>query len=165
MLSGCDRSDLETRISALELEADRQSVIRLIHQYAQGLDGRDQALLERTFAPDAVAEYKGVNFPMDVRLDGFDAIFEWLDAQVGSREGAVPWHYMDTELVDVRGDRATLRAYQHNRHLSAIGLYTVEATRTPEGWRIQKLHLDERILDPMLLEDVRAPAAQQRIQR
>jgi hypothetical protein len=165
-LVGCAQSGgLDARIQTLELEADRQAVIRLIHQYAHGLDGRDEALLRRTFASDAVAEYKGVNFPMDVRLEGFAAIHEWLTAQVGDREGALPWHYMDTELVEVEGDHATLRAYQHNRLLSAIGVYTVDATRTPEGWRITKLHLDERILDPKLLEDVRTPEKQQRIRR
>jgi SnoaL-like domain len=162
---GCSHGDLETRVRALEVEADRQAVIRLIHQYAQGLDGRDEALLRRTFAADAVAVYKGVNFPMDVRLEGFPAIWEWLNAQVGSRESAAPWHYMDTHLVDVTGDAATLKTFQHNRHLSAVGVYTVDAVRTDQGWRIQKLHLDEQILDPKLLEDVNTPASQQRIRR
>ncbi len=162
---GCGHGDLEKRVHALEIEADRQAVIRLINQYAQGLDGRDEALLRRTFAADAVAEYKGVNFPMDVRLEGFDAIWEWLNAQVGSRESAAPWHFMDTHLVDVTGDLATMKTFQHNRTLSGVGVYSVDAVRTDEGWRIQKLHLDERILDPKLLEDVNTPESQQRIRR
>ncbi|MBK7948003.1 MAG: nuclear transport factor 2 family protein [Deltaproteobacteria bacterium] len=151
---GCGHAVLEQRIKVLEVEADRQAVIRLIHQYAHGIDGHDEALLRQTFTADAIAEYEGVNFPMDVTLRGFPAILEWLNAQVGGREGAAPWHYMDTHLVDVKGNRATLKTFQHNRHLSAIGLYTVEAVRTSQGWRIQKLHLDERILDPELLEQM-----------
>lgn len=162
---GCGHANLEARVAALEVEADRQAVIRLINQYAQGLDGRDEALLRRTFAADAVAVYEGVNFPMDVRLEGFPAIWAWLNAQVGSRESAAPWHFMDTHLVDVTGDRATMRTFQHNRTLSGIGVYTVDAVRTDEGWRIQKLHLEERILDPKLLEDVNTPESQQRIRR
>ncbi len=153
------------RIHTLELEADRQAVIRLIHQYAHGIDFRDEPLLRRTFTADAVAEYDGVNFPMKVRLQGFPAILEWLNAQVGKRENAAPWHYMDTELVELDGNRATLKAYQHNRTLSGIGVYTVEAVRSSLGWRIQKLHLDEQILDPKLLEDVNTPETQERIKR
>lgn len=165
-LLGCaGGGNVEARLAALEREADRQAVVRLIHQYAHAIDGRDEALLRRTFLPDAVAEYEGVNFPMDVRLEGVDAIWDWLDAQVGDREGALPWHYMDTELVDVEGDRAHMIVYQHNRLLSAIGVYTVDAVRTAEGWRIAKLHLDERVLDPKLLEDVHTPETRRRIQR
>jgi hypothetical protein len=157
---GCGHAALDRRIDALEVEADRQAVIRLIHQYAHGIDGRDESLLRATFTADAVAEYKGVNFPMDVRLEGFPAILEWLNAQVGNREGALPWHYMDTHLVEVDGNRASLKTFQHNRHLSGIGVYTVEAVRTAQGWRIQKLHLDERLLDPELLEQMHQKAAQ-----
>jgi len=150
----CAQPDLEARVRALEVEADRQAVIRLMHAYAHGIDSMDEALLELTFAVDAVAEYVGVNFPMDLRLEGVDAILEWLRSSVGGREGAVPWHYMSTDRVEMDGDRATLWTFQHNRHMSAIGLYTVEARRTQGGWRIQSLHLDERILDENLLERV-----------
>ncbi|MEZ4330973.1 MAG: nuclear transport factor 2 family protein [Myxococcota bacterium] len=164
-LLACAHGDVESRLQALEREADRQAVVRLIHQYAQGIDGGDQALLRRTFLPDAVAEYRGVNFPMDVRLEGIAAIWDWLNAQLADREGAMPWHYMDTELVDVEGDRAHMTVYQHNRLLSGVGVYTVDAVRTEAGWRIEKLHLDERILDPKLLEDVHTPETRERIQR
>jgi len=151
---GCSQAAFEQRVRALEVEADRQAVIRLIHQYAHAIDGRDETLLRGTFTADAVAEYKGANFPMDVRLAGFPAILEWLNAQVGNREEAIPWHFMDTHLVEVNGNRASLKTFQHNRHLSGIGLYTVEAVRTAQGWRIQKLHLDERLLDPELLQQM-----------
>jgi hypothetical protein len=149
---GCAQPRLEARVQALEVEADRQAVIRLMHAYAHGVDSMDEALLGRTFAVDAVAEYVGVNFPMDLRLEGIDAILEWLRSSVGDREGAVPWHFMSTDRVEVDGDHASLRTFQHNRHMSAIGLYTVEARRTSDGWRIQSLHLDERILEESLLK-------------
>ncbi len=157
---GCGHATLDRRIALLEVEADRQAVIRLIHQYAHAIDGRDEKLLGATFTADAVAEYVGVNFPMDVRLEGFPAIRDWLDAQVGDREGALPWHYMDTHLVEVDGNRASLKTFQHNRHLSGVGLYTVEAVRTAQGWRIQKLRLEERLLDPELIEQMHEKAGQ-----
>lgn len=159
-LLACGHAALERRIVALEREADRQAVIRLIHQYAHAIDGHDDALLARTFALDSVAEYHGVNFPMDVRLNNFEEIRAWLKDQVGSRDGAVPWHYMDTHLVEVDGNRATLKTYQHNRNLSGVGLYTIDAVRTSVGWRIAKLRLEERLLDPELIERMKkAPAS------
>ena len=56
-LMGCAQTDLEARVARLEVEADRQAVIRLMHDYAHGLDAMDVPLLERTFAEDAVAHY------------------------------------------------------------------------------------------------------------
>ena len=152
--TACAQPNLEDRVRRLEIEADRQAAIRLMHAYAHGIDSLDEALLRETFADDAVAEYVGANFPMNERLEGIDAILKWLRANVGGRKNAVPWHYMSTALVDVDGDRATVRTFQHNRTLSGVGLYTIEARRTSAGWRIGKLHLDERILDQQLLESL-----------
>ncbi len=151
---GCAHADVEARLVRLEAEADRQAVVRLMHAYAHGIDDLDEARLRATFAEDAVAEYVGVNFPMDLRLEGVDAIIRWLFAAVGDREGAAPWHYMSTELVEVDGDRATLRTFQHNRSLAGVGLYRAEASRTGDGWRITHLRLDERILDEALLDEL-----------
>lgn len=155
-LLACAQPGLEGRVRALEAGADHEAVIQLIHAYAHGIDSMDEALLERTFAEDAVAEYVGVNFPMDLRLEGFDEILAWLQSSVGDREGALPWHFMSTHLVEVDGDQATLRTFQHNRNLSGVGLYTVQARRKGGGWRIAKLRLEERILDPDLLERLNA---------
>ena len=146
------QGDLEARVRALEVEADRAAVTRLIHQYIHGLDSLDEALLTRTFAEDSVAEYVGVNFPMDVQLEGIDAILAWIRKNFGDREDAVPWHYVDTHLVEVEGDSAILQTYMHNRHMSSVGFYTITARRTSEGWRIGKLHLEGRILDEALFE-------------
>lgn len=151
---GCAQTNLEERVRDLEREADRQAVTRLMYGYAHGIDGMDESLLRETFAEDAVAHYEGVNFPMDDHLEGVDAIVAWLRTNVGGREDAVPWHYMSTALVDVSGDHATLRTFQHNRTMAGVGLYIVEAQRREEGWRITSLHLEERILDPGLLESL-----------
>ena len=148
------RAGLEDRLALLEAEADRQAVERLMHAYAHGIDSMDEALLRRTFAKDAAAEYRGLNFPMHEDLNGVDAIIDWLRANVGDRGPAAPWHFMSTHLVefDAGSDDATLRTFQHNRSMGGIGVYTVQAKRTDAGWRIQKLRLEERILDEVLLE-------------
>jgi len=146
------QGDLEARVQALEVEADRSAVMRLIQAYIHGLDSLDEALLTRTFAEDPVADYVGVTFPMDVQLEGIDAILAWIRENFGDRKDAVPWHYVDTHLVEVEGDSATLQTYMHNRNMSSIGRYIVTACRTPEGWRIKKLRLEGRIIDPDLFK-------------
>ena len=37
--------------------------------------------------------------------------------------------------------------------LSGAGLYTLDAVRTPSGWRIAKLHLDQHVLRPVTHEE------------
>ncbi len=147
-------AELEARLARLEAEADRQAVERLIHAYAHGIDTMDEALLRRTFAADAEAEYRGLNFPMHEDLNGVDSIIEWLRTNVGGRKTAAPWHFMSTHLIELEAgsDHAKLRTFQHNRSMGGIGVYTVDAQRTDAGWRIQKLRLEERILDEVLLK-------------
>ena len=148
LVPGCRYSALESRIADLEIAADRQAVAQLIHQYAWGLDRGDQARLAAIFLPDAVAEYVVVDPPLEVRLEGAQAILEWLRETDHGR--SPPGHYMATQIVEIEGDRARLYAYQHNRDVSGAGLYTLDARRTPDGWRIAKLHLDQHMqADPV----------------
>jgi hypothetical protein len=44
VFTACAQPGLETRVQALEVEADRQAVIRLIHAYTHGIDSMDEAL-------------------------------------------------------------------------------------------------------------------------
>lgn len=145
LVTGCRPPALETRVAALEVAADRQAVIQLINQYAYGLDRGDQDALRSIFLPEAVAEYVGVDTPLDVRLEGIEAILAWLRETDHGR--SPPGHYMATHVVEVERDHARLVAYQHNRDVSGAGLYTIDARRTPDGWRIAKLHLDQRSLE------------------
>jgi len=160
-VSGCLQRGAADSQRAAELQAlvDRLEVRELINRYALGVDSLDRTLLETVFAVDAVADYVGTNFPLDAHLEGFDAIFGWLEESVGGRGNTVPWHFMSTHLVEVDGDSARLRAYQHNRHMSGIGLYTVDAERKASGWRIVRFRLEERILDEQMLERLKREEA------
>lgn len=145
LAAGCRGPAFESRIAALEVAADRQAVIQLINQYAYGLDRGDQAALEAIFLPDAIAEYVGVDNPLDVRLEGIAAILAWLRETDHGR--SAPGHYMASHVVTVDGDEARMTAYQHNLDVSGAGLYTIDARRTPDGWRIARLRLDQRTLE------------------
>lgn len=131
---------------------DRLAIAALASQYAWGVDTLDPALLGRTFASDASAHYLAVGpnpMNLDERLDGFDAIYGWLYANLAHRTGTagLPMHFVSNELVMLEGDTATLRFYMHNRASSVGGVYTVEARRTQGGWRIASLLLEEQTWD------------------
>lgn len=139
--------------TASDTTADRLDVIELSSRYAWGIDTLDRELLANTFTPDAVAAYVGVGrnpLALDEHLAGFEAIFAWLSKSLGHRRGydGVPWHFVSNHIVEMHGDTATLRFYMHNRTLAAGGTYTVDAVRTPAGWRIAKLHLEEQLWKP-----------------
>ncbi len=128
---------------------DRLEVIELAHRYAQGVDRLDRGLLATAFASEAVAHYKVVGdapFELDERLEGFDAIYGWLSEVLAARGDSTPWHFMSTPIVNLDGDHARMVVYMHNRPVDGVGVYTMEATRTPAGWRIQRLQLEERAL-------------------
>ena len=142
--------------------ADRLALIELANRYAWGIDTLDRTMLSTVFTHDAVAEYVEVGsnvLGMNERLEGFDAIWTWLHAGLANRKGhdGLPMHYMTNHLVELNGDRARVRCFQHNRSLAAGGVYTMDAVRTEQGWRVQKLRLEEQIWKP---EMYRAPAEQ-----
>lgn len=138
--------------------ADQLALIELTHRYAWGIDTNDREMLATVFARDAKAHYVEVGkkvLDLDVRLDGFDAIYEWLDAGVGGRKGAdgLPWHFMSNHLIDLDGDTASMTWYMHNRTMAAGGVYYVEAVRTQAGWRIKRLRLEEQTWKPEAYRD------------
>lgn len=151
---------------------DRLDIIELSSRYAWGIDTVDRNLLARTFTPDAVAEYIGVGenpLDLNVRLEGFEKIYGWLHDSLGHREGwkGLPWHFVENHLVELNGDTATMKFYMHNRPMAAGGIYTINAVRTSEGWRIKHLKLEEQLWkadfyksDPKAEEHLPKPAAE-----
>lgn len=133
--------------------ADRLALVELSHRYAWGVDTLDRATLATVFLPDARAHYLEVGTPymgLDVRLDGLDEIWGWLHENLKGREGpaGLPMHFMSNHRVKLDGDRAKLVWYMHNRAMSAGGVYTVDAVRTDEGWRVASFLLEEQIWKP-----------------
>jgi hypothetical protein len=132
---------------------DRLELVELTHRYAWAIDTVDRALLSRVFTPDARAHYVEVGpevLGLDVRLEGFDEIWDWLYQGLAHREGpaGLPWHFMSNHLIEIDGDEARLRYYMHNRPLAAGGVYYADAVRTKDGWRIARLRLEEQTWKP-----------------
>jgi hypothetical protein len=132
------------------LANDRLEVMQLSSKYAWGIDTMDRDLLATVFAKNAVADYVAVgDSPLELNehLVGFETIFSWLHKSLGHRKGTagLPWHYVTNQVVELHGDRADLRYYMHNRPMAAGGVYYVKAVRTAEGWRIERLRLEEQL--------------------
>lgn len=138
---------------ARDTASDRLDVIELSSRYAWGVDAVDRDALARVFAPDAVADYVAVGenaMTFNEHLVGFDNIFAWLHKNLGHRKGTagLPMHFVTNHIVELHGDSADLRYYMHNRSMAAGGVYFVKAVRTPQGWRIASLRLEEQTWNP-----------------
>ena len=128
----------------LEAAADRIEIAELLHRYAWAIDSGDWSLLAQVFTEDAEADFSSVGeyVEADARAAGRDAIVAWL------RDALAPFpdvlHFLSNQLVELRGDTARTLTYMHVLHLPMGGIYHGEAVRTPDGWRLRRLRLEER---------------------
>lgn len=136
--------------SAENSSSDYWDILQLSSKYAWGIDTLDKTLLSTVFTSDARAYYHIVNdspIKLDERLVGFEQIFSFLHRSLGHRKGTdgLPWHFVSNQVIEQKGDQADLRFYMHNRPGAAGGVYYMHAVRTPQGWRVNNMQLDEQI--------------------
>ncbi|AZI35329.1 hypothetical protein NT2_14_00120 [Caenibius tardaugens NBRC 16725] len=129
---------------------DYWEVQQLSSKYAWGIDTLDEALLQSVFAKDAIAHWEIVTegpIKLNDKVQGFDKIYGWLTSHLGHRKGyeGFPWHFVTNQIVEINGSDANLRFYMHNRPGIAGGVYYMKARKTPDGWRVVDLHLEEQI--------------------
>lgn len=119
---------------------DRLAIEEVLVRYCDAIDGRDLALLDRVFTPEAVLDYTASGGPRD-RLP---AVREWLGRALAPFE--LIQHVIGNVRVELEGDRARSRAYFTNpmgvagrgRGVNFLcgGIYHDVLVRTAEGWRI-----------------------------
>jgi len=131
----------------LAAAADRLELAELLHRYAWAIDSGDWALLAQVFTEDAEADFSSVGQYVEGESTtrGRDAIVAWLRAALAPFPDVL--HFMSNQLVEVQGDRARTLTYMHVLHMSMGGIYHGEAVRTRDGWRLRRLHLEERSFD------------------
>jgi hypothetical protein len=120
--------------------ADRLEVEELVSRYTWAIDGKEWDSLRDIFMSDATADYRELGGTTAL-LNGVDEIVSWLRDNLDWREDSIPWHFVSNHLIDVDGDQASSRHYMHNRHLTVVGRYFIDSTRTSAGWRITSLTL------------------------
>lgn len=130
-----------------EAIADRFEIAELLDRYAHAIDTWDWDLLATVFTPDAAVDFSstGRYVEGDSKVSGFDAIVAWYKMALAPFFGVL--HFMGNHLVTVAGDVAHTKSYMHVMSLPMGGIYQTECVRTPAGWRIKRLALDERRFD------------------
>lgn len=131
--------------------ADAPEISRLLDRYLLGLD---ENRLDETWAASLFTDDALVEFPIG-RHRGRDGLAGFHRAAMAKFTRTQ--HLNSPAVVDLAGDRATLRANLISTQVLPTGaLFTTgtaargEARRTPEGWRLQRLSFDLvwRIGDP-----------------
>ncbi len=127
----------------LQVGADRVAIQDLMARYAYAVDAKRWELLNEVFLPGAE-----IDFVANGGIKGqWPALGDWLIPAMSGFTACQ--HYLSNFATDVTGDRAPSRfdvftqmitvAGGTDHILSDGGYYHVEFTRTPAGWRVQKL--------------------------
>ena len=126
---------------ALQEISDRLEINDLLVRYTRAIDGKNFALLDEVFTPDAQLDYTQSG-GIAGRLP---EVKTWLARALSVFPETL--HMIGNTEVELSGDTARARTAVYNpmffknadgsRHHFAIGAYYVDVlTRTPRGWRI-----------------------------
>ncbi|OBK71715.1 nuclear transport factor 2 family protein [Mycobacterium sp. 1274761.0] len=116
--------------------SDRDEIVELTHRYASAIDDQQYARLAEVFTEDADIDYGEVG-----HWTGAAEVAQFMEAvHVGA---AHTMHRMTNQVINVDGDRASVRTYVDALILTAdgsgvnpVGYYDDVAVRTAAGWRI-----------------------------
>lgn len=139
-MSGLDPSTLDRLVRA----ADKVEIIEVLSRYHQIVDAKALDELDQVFTRDATCEYLGQEELFGIpgeRPTGLDEITAFLAdalAPVDTRHNMTNHVF---ELLD--GDTAHTRSYLLGRG-GTEGVYDVDHVRTPDGWRMRRLVLEQR---------------------
>jgi ketosteroid isomerase-like protein len=135
--------------------ADKVEIIEVLSRYHQLVDAKDLDALDLVFTDDAQCEYLGQEELFGISGDspaGLDSIRAFLAdalAPVDTR------HNMTNHVFTaLDGDRAHTRSYLIGRG-GTEGVYEVDHVRTPDGWRMRRLVLEQQF-DPDTVKELLA---------
>jgi 3-phenylpropionate/cinnamic acid dioxygenase small subunit len=121
------------------VDADKAQIAEVLNRYATGIDSKDWPLFRSCWTDDIDVDYGD--------LGRFTTADELTDLMTKLHDSMGPtYHRMSNFVIDVDGDRATVRSYVHAvlmlrpgdsaNWVDAVGHYDDVFVRTPEGWRI-----------------------------
>jgi hypothetical protein len=126
-----------------DIQQDWLEITALVNRYAQAVDGKNWAMYESCFTADAQIDYCSAGGARG----GVAESTAWLATMLESI--SVSQHYITNQVIDVKGEEATCRAYffgvvgnQNETESSLIwvgGIYEDTLRRTDDGWRIAEL--------------------------
>lgn len=139
-------SELEREVTVLRQEirelTDRNEIVDLISRLGLYLDEKRFDDARSVFTEDAIGPFGD---------QGVDVIAERSRQNHAPFEGI--WHLIANCLIELDGDRATARARvmgihvqradEPDTHHGGGSVYHLDVVRTPAGWRISRLRLEE----------------------
>ncbi len=151
-----DLSDAD--VARLLATADKVEIIELLSRYHQTVDAHDYDGFASIFTADATCHYIGQEELFGIAGDqgsGLEAIVAFLrDALEGTETRHNMLNHVFTELA---ADTAHTRSYLFERG-GITGVYEVDHVRTPAGWRIRRLVLEQEF-PAALVAEIRARRA------
>jgi uncharacterized protein (TIGR02246 family) len=109
---------------------DLEEIRKLLARYCFAIDAKDAAAFSELFTEDGVFDFK-----LAPPVQGREALRQFVGGIPDDRH-----HVTTNEIIELDGDRATVRAYalitmESPPVLSAMGEYEDVLHRTGEGWR------------------------------
>jgi 3-phenylpropionate/cinnamic acid dioxygenase small subunit len=148
--------------SVLQAIQDRLEIECLLHVYAEMVDRREWATMDRIFALEATIDYTSTGG----QKGPFRETLAWLDRALES--WPINLHVISNAIIEIDGDVATSRCYFHApmaRNLPGGGQYVItnagryldRLARTADGWRIVERICEQTIMDGALPDGYRIP--------
>ncbi len=109
---------------------DLEEIRKLLARYCFAIDIKDAVGFSELFTDDGVFD-----FTLGPPVQGRDALRQFVKGIPDDRH-----HVTTNEIIELDGDRATVRAYalvtkESPPVISSLGEYEDTLSRTPEGWR------------------------------
>jgi 3-phenylpropionate/cinnamic acid dioxygenase small subunit len=123
------------------VDADQEQIAEVLIRYATGIDSKDWPLLRSCWTDEIDVDYQ--------QLGHFTSPDALTDVMRQLHENMGPtYHRLSNFVINVEGDRATVRSYVHavlmpqpdddTNWVDALGHYDDVFVRTADGWRINK---------------------------
>jgi hypothetical protein len=123
------------------VDADKEQIAEVLIRYATGIDSKDWPLLRSCWTDEIDVDYQQLG-----RFTSPDALTDVM-RQLHENMGPT-YHRLSNFVINVDGDRATVRSYVHavlmlqpdddTNWVDALGHYDDVFVRTTDGWRINK---------------------------
>jgi hypothetical protein len=123
------------------VDADKEQIAEVLIRYATGIDSKDWPLLRSCWTDEIDVDYQQLG-----RFTSPDALTDVM-RQLHENMGPT-YHRLSNFVINVDGDRATVRSYVHailmlqpdddTNWVDALGHYDDVFVRTADGWRINK---------------------------
>ncbi len=148
---------------------DRMRIVENLARYHHSIDAKDWEALASLFTEDATAEYRSLNdvslFGLEGTYRGRDTIIDWIRAgQEPFQFNGAPTHFMTNHVIEFAEEFATSKSSFNDVDLPTgltigTGIYACTHIRVADGWKIERLGLEQRLCDSVIASIVAQRAA------